>query len=180
VLGWDDFRATERQERVLTINDLPGAKGVALDLIKAGSIPMAADLSGFRLKMTGPIPRNTPPWDVRDPARIKEGLKLLGVTRIVLRSLVGAEGAAPPVEALRCLIELGVVVNVDPIEDWMVRPVTGDGYEDQRRAFGSIDVNSWKAAYRQLESSDPLVQFSALSLQGFDQTAAAEAGEAAE
>lgn len=147
LLAFDDFRATPSQERVLVVNDRPGIDGVSLDLIGAGSVPMAADLSGFRMRMTGPIPRNVQPWDVRDPERIAEGLRLLGVRRIVLRSLVGAEGAAPPVEALRCLAQLDMIVDIDPVEDWMVRPVLTDGYEDQRKAFGSVDAEAWSLAY---------------------------------
>ena len=155
VLAWDDFAAMPGQERVLTINDLPGAKGIALDVIKGGHIPLAADLSGFRLKLTGPIPRNTEPWDVRDPGRMREGLKMLGVHRIVLRSLIGAESAVPPVEALRCLAELDLVVDVDPVEDWMIRPVTGDGYEEQRKAFGAVDHEAWRLAYEPFIRPDP-------------------------
>jgi len=173
-LAWDDFRADAAKERVLVVNDRPGTEGIALDLIRDGTVPMGADLSGFRLRMTGPIPRNTPPWDVRDPARMAEGLRLLGVGRIVLRSLVGAEGAAPPVEALRCLTDLGLAVDVDPVEDWMVRPVTGEGYEDQRRAFGSVDHEAWKLAYEPFFRSEPPVVAYPYEVTSTDAEAAAE------
>jgi GT2 family glycosyltransferase len=146
VLAWEDFPPREGSETVLIVNDLPGIDGLSLDVLRTGDVAMVADLSGFALTMRGPIPQNARPWDIRDPRRMDEGLKLLGVDRIVLRSLVGAQGAAPPVEALRCFAALNVPVEFDPIEEWMVRPVDSEGREDAK-VFGSVDRTAWEAAY---------------------------------
>ena len=142
VLGWDDVVPALEAERVLTINDAPGAAGHALDLLRAGAVPFAADLSGFRLRLTAPSPQNAAPWDVRDPVRMAAGLKALGIDRVVLCSLVGAEGAAPPVESLRCLAALDL-----PIE-W-----SGEVEPDDERAstvFGAVDTETWRRALHAL------------------------------
>lgn len=143
VLQWDDLKPDASKECVLVVNDLPGAKGLSLDLIRNDAIPMAADLSGFTLKMTGPIPQNTKPWDIRDSARASEGLKRLGVDRIVLRSLVGAESAAPPVEALRFFGALDITVEIDSHDTELIAPPV----DNNSKTFGYVDRNTWMDAY---------------------------------
>jgi GT2 family glycosyltransferase len=145
VLNWSDFAPTDGQGRTLLVNDLPGMKGMTLDVIRAGEVPMAADLSGFGLRLKGPIPKNTAPWDVRDPVRMAEGLRLLGVTRVVVRSLIGEAGAAAPVEALCCFAALDVNVEMRAIEEWMVRPVSDDAADS--KVFGFVDREAWALAY---------------------------------
>ena len=132
------------QERVLLLNDRPGAEGISLDVVRGDGIAMAADVSGFQVRMTAPAVRNTAPWDVRDPERMRAGMRMLGIGRIVLRSLVGAAGAAAPVETLRCLASLGIPVSIDAVEEWMVRPIDG---EESDKAFGSVDRTAWKDAW---------------------------------
>jgi hypothetical protein len=63
-----------------------------------------------------------------------------------LRSLVGAESAAPPVEALRCFAELDISVEVNEIEPGVVMPTA----ETDAKVFGSADVASWIKAYQEL------------------------------
>ncbi len=143
MLAWDDGMPSPDAERVLLVNDAPGAAGRALDLMRVGAVPFAADLSGFRLRLTAPSPRNAAPWDVRDPARLAAGLKALGINAIVLCSLVGAEGPAAPVESLRCLASLGL-----PVEAAAEAAPGDDG--EASTPFGAVDRGVWLNAYRAL------------------------------
>lgn len=153
VLEWRDFVASPDAERVLLLNDLPGKDGLALELLDAGAVPMAADLSGFALRLTAPNLLNANGWDVRDPVGFADAMRALGVTRIVLRSLVGAAGAAPPVESLRALDPLltGIPVEVRPTTPGAVAPwLAPDGGEGARRMFGHVDMTAWRDAYERL------------------------------
>jgi len=91
-----------------------------------------------------------PPWDIRDPDQIAADLKSLGINQIVLRSLVGTAGAAPPVEALRALshARLGIPVDIQPTDFALVAPwLVSDGRTNAQKLFGYVDVEAWKAAY---------------------------------
>lgn len=151
VLQWDDMKPGNDKECVLVVNDLPGVKGMSLDLIRKNIIPMAADLSGFTLKMTGPIPQNTKPWDIRDPVRATEGLRRLGIYRIVLRSLIGVDGAAPPVEALRFFGALDIPVQIEPFDEELIAPPVSNN----SKTFGYVDRNAWSDAYQALGGALP-------------------------
>ena len=90
-------------------------------------------------------------WDIRDPVIMATDLKRFGVERIVLRSLVGAQGAAPPIEALRCLAALDLPIDVDPIAPQLVAPWLCEGAESGVGVFGvSVDMDAWKTAYKEL------------------------------
>jgi hypothetical protein len=149
MLDWRDEPVTAEQERVLLINDKPGLDGIALDIMREGGIALGADMSGFALKLTAPNLQNVGQFDIRDHGRIDACLRELGVSRIILRSLIGTGGAAAPVEALRCLYNLVTFdVEIDPIEEWMVRPVRDD--EQAPNVFGFVDVVAWELAYQAL------------------------------
>lgn len=132
--------------RVLVVNDLPGMQGRTIGLLREGFIPFSADLSGFHLKLVAPATMNTVPWDIRDPKRLAKGLNLLGIDTVILRSLVGADGAAPPVEAINSLAATGVDLVMMPHDETKLRPWV-DGETPDPRHFGSVDVRAWKEAY---------------------------------
>ena len=149
-LSWEDFTVHPDSRRVLLINDAPGEHGCVLEVLRGGGIPFMADLSGFLLRLTAPGAINVTPWDIRNADKIAKSLKMLGIDSIVLRSLVGASGAAPPVEALRVLNEarLGIPVAIQPsdlanIAPWLVE----DGRQNEMELFGFVDMDAWKAAY---------------------------------
>ena len=142
MLAWDYGMPSPDTERVLLINDAPGGAGKALGLLRTGTVPFAADLSGFRLRLTAPSPRNAAPWDVRDPIRMAAGLKALGITAIAVCSLVGAEGPAAPVESLRCLASLGLPVEAS------AEAAPGD--DEASSPFGAVDRGAWLSAYQAL------------------------------
>ena len=116
MLAWPERRPAPDAPRTLLVNDLPGFAGQALARARAGEVCMAVDLSGLTLRLTAPIPANLVGWDVRDPATAAGDLRLLGVTRIVLRSAVGSDGSPVPVESMRFLAALGVPVDVELAE----------------------------------------------------------------
>lgn len=149
MLAWSDFQAGPDAQRVLLINDLPGSAGLTLDVLDDGGIPMAADLSGFHLRLTGPNALNVKPWDVRDPERMNDSLCTLGIDRIVLRSLVGRAGAAPPVESLRCFAQLGIHVDLLAIDQAYLAPWLA-AMPSNNNLFGFVNIAAWKEAYEQL------------------------------
>ncbi|MDA8252882.1 MAG: glycosyltransferase [Rhodospirillales bacterium] len=149
VLVWDEAKPSPSAPRVLLVNDRPGFEGRAFLEHESGHVPLFADLSGFVLRLTAPVAPNAPGWDVRQPARIAQALAALGVDRVVLRSLVGQYGAAPPVETLRGLARLGVPVEVDPIDPLLVCPWQGDE-PPKDSPFGDVDETAWRAAYAAL------------------------------
>jgi GT2 family glycosyltransferase len=154
VLAWQDTPPAPGAKRVLLVNDKPGMEGAALTLHRQGFVPMMADLSGFALRLTAPQPANVPAWDIRDTRVMSEALRTLGVDVVVLRSLVGAQGAAPPVEALRGFAALDIEVQVHPIEPKVIAPWLDmdEGTPSVSTTFGLIDRGSWRAAYEDLTS----------------------------
>lgn len=151
-LAWTPFRPQAKSRRVLLVNDIPGLKGVSLKAMEEGYVPFLADLSGFRLRLLSPNAINMRPWDVRRPEAMALALKALGIDVVVLRSLIGSEGAAPPVEALRCLASLGIPVDVKPIEDWMVRPDSSAPPDSD--GFGYVDKQAWREALASMEHAE--------------------------
>ena len=147
-LNWPAKAADPTAARVLLINDMPAQAGRALDYAKKGAIPLGADVSGLTLRLVAPIPANVGGWDVRNAATLGEDLKHLGITKIVLRSLVGAGGAAAPVEVLRCLAATGIPVEADPIDPALLTPWKSD--KGVLPVFGAIGANDWRAAYENL------------------------------
>jgi GT2 family glycosyltransferase len=147
-LNWPPKAADPAAERVLLINDMPGQAGRALEYVKKGAIPLGADASGLVLRLVAPIPANLGGWDVRNAADMASDLKHLGITKIVLRSLVGSGGAAAPVEVLRCLAATGIPVEADPIDPALLTPWLSD--KGVLPVFGAIGASDWKAAYETL------------------------------
>ena len=149
-LAWKDFVPPDDAERVLLVNDVPGIAGAAVSVIATGGVPMFADLSGFTLRLSAPNSPNARPWNIRNSAGISRGLKALGVTKVVIRSLVGSGGAEPPVESLRAFAALDVpCVVVDPVEPievaWWLGP---EGSEAAAKdVFGDVDESAWREAY---------------------------------
>lgn len=150
LLAWTDFTPRPDSQRILLINDRAGTEGCIPDVLQNGDVPFLADLSGFALRLIAPGPLNTVAWDIRDTVRMTEDMKTLGINRIVLRSLVGLQGAAPPVEALRTISEsrLGVPVDIVPIDLALIAPwMVDDGRMNEQKLFGYVDMAAWKAAY---------------------------------
>jgi len=147
-LNWPPRLVEVDAERVLLINDMAGHAGRALDYVRKGMVPMSADVSGLVLRLVAPIPANVGGWDVRNAADLAADLKHLGITKIVLRSLVGAGGAAAPVEVLRCLAATGIPVAADPIDPALLTPWASD--KGVLPVFGAIGASDWKAAYENL------------------------------
>jgi len=152
MLAWDDFIPKVGANRVLLINDLPGPAGRVLDIVRAGDVPLMADLSGFKIKLTAPSPLNIASWDVRHVRDFAASLHALGVGRVILRSLVGADGAAPPVETLRALLLLQprITVEIDAIDlstmaPWLVEADRNNSGESS--VFGYVDMAAWKSIY---------------------------------
>ena len=156
-LAWEDFRPRPGAERVLLVNDLPGEKGFVVNVLSAGDVPLCADLSGFRMRLTAPNAMNVRTWDVRNPDAMAKGLNALGIDRIVLRSLVGTTDAAPPVETLRTfrvLVDRGISVSVDSAHDMVAPPRDDTDYEEKaRRTFGHVDTKAWQEAFDRLCAS---------------------------
>lgn len=154
MLVWPDRVPDPTAERVLLINDKLGFEGSAFAEAQAGHIPLMADLSGFQLRLMSPAPANSAGWDIRDARRLREALALLGVTRIVLRSLVGQHGAAPPVETLRGLHQVGIKVTLDPLDPLYLCPWqdTSGRVIDETR-FGGVDTEAWRQAWISLEAA---------------------------
>lgn len=149
-LVWSDFVVHSDAKRVLLINDLPGRQGRIVDTLRRRDIPIMADLSGFVLSLSAPRPMNIAPWDIRNMASFTRGLDLMGVHKIVLRSLVGSNGAAPPTETLLALKSISetIDVEIDPIDLTTMAPwLVLDGRETARNVFGHVDMNAWKSAY---------------------------------
>ncbi len=154
MLAWSDFVAQADAERVLIVNDLPGIKGRALSVLRHGGVPIGADLSGFHICLSAPNAMCVRPWDVRDVKRMRQDFAALGITRIVLRSLVGREGAAPPVETLRCLGLTGLPVQIDAVDFATMTPWLADDPEDS--PFGGADMSAWRQAYEQITATQQI------------------------
>jgi GT2 family glycosyltransferase len=150
MLAWTEFTPRENAQRILLINDRPGTEGCILEVLHNGDVPFLADLSGFTLRLIAPGPLNIAPWDIRDTIRLASDLAILGIDRIVLRSLVGLQGAAPPVEALRTINEasLAVPVDIKPIDFALMAPwLVEDGRTNDHKTFGYVDMAAWRTAY---------------------------------
>jgi hypothetical protein len=150
ILAWTDTIPAPDVVRILLINDHSGAAGLAVNIARAGMVPFAADLSGFKLRLTAPVPMNLQPWDIRQGKVLAKGLRALGITHIILRSMVGLDGAAPPIETLRVLgslrPEIGLsieAIDLATMAPWLL--------EDEAAAdddtFGYVDMATWKAVY---------------------------------
>jgi hypothetical protein len=114
-------------------------------------VPLLADASGFTLQLTAPMPLNIGAWDIRRPDDVRKILAELGVSRIVLRSLIGTGGPAAPVEFLRFLKRLDMPVEVSPISMAVVTPwVTPEWQDGQDTPFGQVDIGAWQQALRAL------------------------------
>ena len=149
-LAWTDFTPQPSSRRVLLVNDRPGPEGAILDVLHSGDVPFLADLSGFNLKLISPGPQNVQPWDIRDYGRMSRELKILGIDKIILRSLVGTNGAAPPVEALRTLSSdvIDIEVDIQPLDLALMAPwLVSDGRVNEEKTFGYVNMEAWKAAY---------------------------------
>lgn len=149
MLAWQDFVPPPDAQRVLLINDLPGAAGKVIDIATNGDVPFVADLSGFKLKLVAPVPMNMTPWDIRNVKNIAIGLKSLGINKIILRSMVGAEEPAPPIETLRTLGALRPDINliVDAVEPAVMTPWLVDSQDIDADVFGYVDMDTWKTTY---------------------------------
>jgi GT2 family glycosyltransferase len=113
LLLWQEQVPARDAKRVLVVNDLPGLAGCAVALARKGEIVFSADLSAFTLRLVAPLPANSAGWDIREPRILADALRRLGIGRVVLRSLVGSQGAAAPHEAKRCLAHLDVPIEID-------------------------------------------------------------------
>jgi len=157
-LAWPQVPPQADAVRVLLVNDLPGMAGRILSVVRDGVTPFVADLSGFHVKLIAPNAVNAAPWDVRDPVRLAAGLGALGISRIVLRSLVGSAGAAAPVETLRCLATIrdsfDIEVVVDAIDDLTVAPWLELVRNNDEKVFGAADRDAWRRAYDELVPSE--------------------------
>jgi hypothetical protein len=154
-LAWETTLPADDAERVLLINDPGGFDGAIYPLVQAGAVPFQADLSGFTLKLVTPGTPNAPKgWDIRNSKAVGVMLERLGITKIVLRSLVGQEGAAPPIETLRTLCALAAKFDMalDPADPMTLCPWTvRDGRENNSDLFGFVDMAAWQEAYAQLQ-----------------------------
>jgi hypothetical protein len=149
-LHWKDFVPRPHAQRILLVNDRPGVEGLILDILRDGNVPFFADLSGFTLRLLAPVPVNPTPWDIRDVKRLSEELREIGISQIILRSLVGVEGAAPPIETLRLFSsdQLSVAVRLKPHDVALVAPwLVDDGRENEAKVFGPVDMAAWQRAY---------------------------------
>jgi GT2 family glycosyltransferase len=146
ILAWEDLKAAPTAQRVLIINDARGADSHALAEMRLGHIPFMADVSGFGMALIAPSPLNMGLWDIRKPADIEASLKALGIEQIVLRSLVGVGGAAPPVELLKCLAAVRMPTQVIPVSNELVAPWLDPNWDASTSPFGHSDVASWRAA----------------------------------
>ncbi len=150
MLAWADFTPQPDSQCILLINDRPGTEGRILEVLHNGDVPFLADLSGFILRLVAPGPLNIPAWDIRDSKRLAGDLKMLGIDWIILRSLVGADSAAPPIETLRTISEtrLDIKVSIEPIDLALMAPwLVEDGRANAQSLFGYVDMAAWRAAY---------------------------------
>jgi GT2 family glycosyltransferase len=163
-MNWEDQLPAPDADRVLIINDELGIKSYAFHEIQNGSVVYFADASGFNLQLVAPSPINIGIWDMRKPAEIVDILNIMGIRRIILRSLVGAAGAALPVECLRCLKALGILVELRPISSDVVTPWVDPDWVPGSEPFGFADLTAWKAAYLELIAEYPVPTENALEL----------------
>jgi hypothetical protein len=151
MLLWTDRKFSAGAARVLLVNDLPGLQGQSIARSNAGEIVFIANMSGFALTLKAPVPANVSGWDIRNPDLFALHARKLGIDRIVLRSLIGPEGAAAPVEALRFLKATGIPVDVDAIDLGMVAPWLSTSDSVSTPAFGfSSDMGAWRTAFEDL------------------------------
>ena len=148
-LAWQDFTPKPDAQRVLLVNDLAGVQGLSLDVLAAGDVPLFADLSGFKMRLAAPSALNLRTWDIRDPDTMLMGLRQLGVSKLVLRSLIGATDAVPPIDVFRSFqrMQADIEVEVDPTEPEKMLPWLYDGVP---KIFGAVDITAWRDAYEDL------------------------------
>ena len=155
-LAWpDEVPPHPDAERVLLVNDLGGFDGRIGEVLQRGQIPFQADLSNTTLRLITPNLANSQGWDIRRQNALRGALKDLGITRLVLRSLVGQQGAAPPVETLRALRTLGVPIELDPIHPSVLCPwvASMDGRVMNDDRFDFVDQVAWRAAYEAIDGA---------------------------
>lgn len=152
VLQWNDMDPKDGADHVLVIN--PGVNDAeVIKLLHARKIVFGADMSGFVMRLNAPATPNGQNWDIRDADNLRRVLSLLHIKRIILRSLVGQTGAAPPVEALRSLHAVGIPVDLQPLEARLLAPWLDDDILDVSQ-FGLVDMTNWRRAYDELAATD--------------------------
>jgi O-antigen biosynthesis protein len=154
ILLWEERVWPKTAQRVLLINDMPGPDGQAIARTKAGEIVFLAAIEQFQLRLIAPIPANIVGWDIRNSSGFSGHMKILGIDRIVLRSLLGPNGPAAPVEALKFLKASGLPVDVDPINFAVIAPWLSTDESDgsaPMTPFGTTtDMDAWRKAFGEL------------------------------
>lgn len=153
MFDWHDFRPKPGAERVLVVNDAPGARGLSLPILTDDDVPYHIDLSGFRLKFVSPTSLNIQPMDIRQPERLIRILQLLDIRRIVICSFVGADEPSAPIEALHLFDSLRAKFRVEltsketnELTPWM----DSEAEAKARQTFGPVDLALWETIHRRL------------------------------
>lgn len=155
VLLWPDRRPAPGAHRTLIVNDAPGMAGCAPALGRKGEIAFVADLSGFTLRLVAPTPANSTGWDIRQRAKLTDGLHKLGVDRILLRSLVGSQGAAAPHETFVWACGVDIPLDIDSTDAIGFKAQSNGALPDSETWRDAWDVLVEHAArqYRQEEEA---------------------------
>lgn len=152
ILSWDDAVPAADAERVLYVNPIVSDPEIVADR-RGGAVVSTADMGSFVMRLTAPKSENVGIWDMRQPEAIADCLRKLGIGRVVVRSLVGAAGPAPPVETLRSFAAMGIPVSLVPADPRLMAPWL-DGEGDRRdidAVFGRVDIRAWREASELLE-----------------------------
>ena len=149
MLVWEDEPPHPKAKRVLLINDAGGFDGRAFDVVKRGDVAFQADLSTFTLRLITPLPANSHGWDIRQTSKLRAALLRLGIDGIIFRSLKGQHGLAPPIETLKALKALKMLVELDPADSEMQPWLTAVQWPEDS-LLAHIDIDDWRNAYDQL------------------------------
>lgn len=104
---WPHRDADWRKEKILLIGD-DGSGWV--EEARKGSVLYFAMMQGYAMQLVRPPLSNVKPFDIREPTVPQHVLHELGITKIVVRSILGSS-----VECLPFLLQLGIEVEYRPI-----------------------------------------------------------------
>jgi GT2 family glycosyltransferase len=157
-LAWQETLPVETAQRILVVNDTPGRQGKVLDILAEGNVPLCADLSGFKFKLTSPSAVNIRTWDTRQPEPLVAGIKALGVHQVILRSMVGASDPAWPIaafDAFALLRGTGISFVTDPVDPSLLMPWLPSA-EPRKTAenFGFVNIEDWFDAWSRATGSE--------------------------